>query len=263
MTAAQVPDKQELSREASQQLAVAQDFRVTNNDQLQDSAVKLVAIKTFQKRIDDQYDGRIAEAHKLHKGLLADKAALLAPVLQAEQIIKRAVLTYQQEEERKRLEAERKAQAEAERERKRLAEQAAAAEAKAKAEAEALRKQAEEQAAAGNAGKAAQLQARAAGKEQAGADKAAGLQTRAATVVAPVIPSTVSKVKGLSNRKTYKAVVTDKMAVLQAVVAGLIPIGAVDINESFLNAQARLQKESLNYPGVQVVPEDGLASRSA
>lgn len=253
--------RDQLAAEADKQLVVAKDFKITSNTGLVESAGLLQGIKALQKKITDELDPNIANAFKTHKDLVATKNRNLAPLAEAENIIKKAVLGYQQEQERIRKEAEAKAQAEADVERRRFEAKAAEAQAKAEAEAERLRKEADVAAAAGQAGVAARLTARADTKLAAGEQKAAQLQTRAASVISPIIPSNVPKVAGLSNRTTKKAVIVDKMQVLQGIVAGLIPIGAADLNETFLNAQARLQGDTLNYPGIRVVDESGISSR--
>ena len=81
--------------------------------------------------------------------------------------------------------------------------------------------------------------------------------------MAPIIAPTTPKIAGLSTRITYRAELTDKLALVKAVVAGLVPLNAVDPNMTFLNNQARVLKEDLIYPGVRVVQETGIASRSA
>ena len=69
------------------------------------------------------------------------------------------------------------------------------------------------------------------------------------------------KSDNLSTRKTYKANVIDKMALVKAVAEGRIPIMAVDANMTFLNNQARMLKNELKYDGVEVVEESGITYR--
>ena len=69
------------------------------------------------------------------------------------------------------------------------------------------------------------------------------------------------KTDNLSTRKTYKANVIDKMALVKAVAEGRIPIMAVDVNMTFLNNQARMLKNELKYDGVEVVEESGITYR--
>ncbi len=257
-----VADRQQLVVDAGQQLVVAKDFKVTSNAGMVESAGILQAIAALERKAGEVLDKHIANAFKTHKDLVAEKNAVMTPLAQAKLIVKKAVMAFQQDQEKIRLEVEAKAQAAADAERRKLEAKAAEAQAKAAEEAERLRKEAEAAAAAGRTSEAAKLTARADTKVAAGEQKAAQLQTRAAGVIAPIIPSSVQKVAGMSNRKTKKAVVVDKMKVLQGIVSGLIPIGAADLNEAFLNAQARLQGDDLNYPGIEVVEESGISSRS-
>jgi hypothetical protein len=67
----------------------------------------------------------------------------------------------------------------------------------------------------------------------------------------------------LSTRVTFKAVVLDKLELVKAVAAGIVPLNALDANMPFLNNQARAMRQTMAYPGVKVEEETGLASRSA
>ena len=69
------------------------------------------------------------------------------------------------------------------------------------------------------------------------------------------------KSDNLSTRKTYKANVIDKMALVKAVADGKIPLMAVEPNITFLNNQARALKKELRYDGVEVVEESGITYR--
>ena len=69
------------------------------------------------------------------------------------------------------------------------------------------------------------------------------------------------KTDNLSTKKTYKANVIDKMALIKAIAEGRIPIMAVDVNMTFLNNQARMLKNELKYDGVEVVEESGITYR--
>ena len=141
--------------------------------------------------------------------------------------LKRSLLQYQIAEEQRRRELEARAQEAARKEREKLEARAAKAEASGKAE------------------------------------KAEALQVAAASVIVPTVASTVSKISGISTRTSYRAEVVDKMELVKAVAAGTVPLNALDANLPFLNNQARAMKETLAYPGVRVVQETGLASRSA
>lgn len=222
-----VVETQEIQQESSNALLVAKTFRVTKSGEYLEAAGKLQAIKALAKKIDETFDPHIKRAFDAHRSLVAEKKLHLQPLEQAEGHIKRAVLGYQQEQERIRREHEAKAQEEARKEREKL-------------------------------------EARAAKAAEAGkVEKAAELTARADSVVTPLLAPSVPKIAGISTRVTYKATVIDKMALIQAVAAGKVPMNALDVNMPFLNNQARAMKETLAYPGVKVEQETGIASRSA
>lgn len=222
-----VIEAQEIAAESAGALTEAKAFRISSQEQYIASAGRLQNIKALQKKVADAFDPHIKRAYDAHKALVAEKNTHLSPLTEAEGHIKRAVLAYTLAEEAKRREAEAKLQEEARKEREKLEAQAAKAAEKGKTE------------------------------------KAAALQERASAVVAPIVAPSMPKVSGISTRITYKAEVTSKITLLKAIVEGKVPLVAVDINMAFLNTQARALKETLEYPGVKVVQETGLASRSA
>lgn len=220
-------ETQEIVAESTATLAVAQNFKVASAQQYIEAGEKLKGIKALMKKIDETFDPHIKRAHEAHRALVDEKRSHQTPLQTAEALLKRAIVTYQLAEEQKRREAEARVQEEARKEREKLEARAA--------------------------------KAAAAGKEE----KAAALATAASAVVAPIIMPTTPKVAGISTRTTYRAEVVDKMELVKAVAAGTVPLLALDANATFLNQQARSMKESLSYPGVKVVQETGLASRSA
>lgn len=217
----------ELVQETSNALAVAKDFRVTTQDQYIASADRLKAIKALSKKLDETFDPHIKRAFDAHRALVAEKKQHQQPLIDAEGYVKRAIRGYEQDQERIRLAVQAKAQEEARKERERLEAQAARAAEKGKAE------------------------------------KAQALQAAAAAVVAPIIAPTTPKIPGQYTRTTYRAEVTDKLALIKAVAAGSVPMTALEPSMPFLNNQARVLREDLIYPGVRVVTESGIASRSA
>jgi len=110
----------------------------------------------------------------------------------------------------------------------------------------------------------AKLQRAAERAEKAGREeKAAALQREAETVSMPIIAPSTPKVAGISTRKTYRANVVDKMALIRAVANGLVPTAALDVNQKFLSNQARALNTSLDYPGVEVVEDETISSRAS
>ena len=105
------------------------------------------------------------------------------------------------------------------------------------------------------------LEARAAKAEEKGkTEKADELRDRAAMVATPIVSIETPKVAGISTRETYKAVVFDKMALIRAVAEGEVPDVVLLYDQATLNAQARLLKTALNYPGVKVELVKSMAS---
>ena len=212
--------------ESSTALTAAQAFTITTPEQFVESGERLKGLKALSKKIDDTFDPHIKRAFDAHRSLVAEKRVHQNPLQTAEALIKRQILSYQQEQERERRELEAKAQEAARKEREKLEARAAKA------------------------------------AEKGQAEKAEALQTTAAAVVMPIIANTTPKIAGISTRTSYRAEVVDKMELVKAVAAGTVPLAALDVNTAYLNGQARLNKESLAYPGVKVVQETGIASRS-
>lgn len=222
-----VAETKAIAADAQTTLATAQAFKITSPQSYLEAGEMLKAIKALSRKIDETFDPHIKRAFEAHRALVADKKVHQTPLQTAEALLKRGLLAYDQEEERRRRELEAKAQEEARKEQERLAKKAATLEARGKVE------------------------------------QAAAVAAAAASVVAPIIPPSTPKIAGLSTRTTFRAEVVDKMELIKAVAAGAVPPNALEVNQPFLNNQARAMKETLAYPGVKVVPETGLASRSA
>lgn len=76
----------------------------------------------------------------------------------------------------------------------------------------------------------------------------------------PVVemPRTTPKISGVATQTYYSAEVVDARALFQAVHEGKVPMMAFVVNEPFLNRQATLLKETMNYPGVVVRSRVGI-----
>jgi len=175
-------------------------------------------IKGRMKKVHKILDPFVDRAYKAYKADYAERDRYLAPLEEAEALLKKPLGEWQAAEKRKQEEAQRALEAQARKE----AEEAQIA-------------QAEAAAAAGN-------------KEMA--EEIISQPTVAAPVVAPKI---VPKVAGLSFRDSYSAQVTDLKALLKGVLEGTVPMAAIEANQSFLNTQARALKAELKYPGVRVL----------
>lgn len=110
----------------SQALAIpvrAREIMVRSQEDLSLANAFLQDIKRLAAKITGTFDPQIAQAHSLHKSLLAQKRKFLDPLDEAERILKPKIADYLAEEDRKRLEAER-ARWRAEEEARRIAEKA-------------------------------------------------------------------------------------------------------------------------------------------
>lgn len=74
-----------------------------------------------------------------------------------------------------------------------------------------------------------------------------------------VVPE-VAKPQGVALRETWRAEVTDFMAMVKAVASGKVPPSYLLPNEQLLNQQARSLKAELRIPGVKAVKESGLSA---
>jgi len=94
--------------------------------------------------------------------------------------------------------------------------------------------------------------------DQAGADAAINGQG----IVNVSVPSSTPKVAGISTRELWSVEVTDKVALIKAVAAGLAPVNILDVNQTVANQMARALKTSLKYPGLKAVCTKTVAAGS-
>lgn len=201
---------------------------ITTADECEAAGEDLKGIKAKQKALED---ARTAITKPLLEAQRAVNALFKKPqdmLLEAERIVKRGILAYQDAEERKRREAE-----------------AAAAEA-ARKEREKLEAQAAKAAAAGKTGKAEALAA-----------------TAAAIPERIEIQSGAPVISGVSSRTTWRAEVTDKAALVAYISAHPEWLHLVELNMTALNGLARSQKSALALPGVRAIEEKQIAARAA
>jgi hypothetical protein len=214
-----------LVNEATAILSQAKTYVIQNNDQLQTAASELASIKTKAKQLDEQRKRMTKPLDDSKKEIMDFFRAPLDFLADAEGIIKHSIAGYQQAQERAAREAQAKLDAEARKQQEKLMVRAE---------------------------KAAES-----GKEE----KAHELAMQAASVVAPVVAANVDKAQGISTRQNWKAEVTDKMALVQAVAAGKLPISMLDVNMTSLNAIAKATKGEVEYPGVRFYPETVVSAR--
>ena len=169
------PEAQELIKEAEGIVAEYRTYTIVDNAQYSSAGDALKRIKTKAAELEELRKSMTKPLDESKKRIMDFFRKPLDFLAQAESIIKRSMLGFQQAEERKRLEAERKA--------KELADK----------EAEKLRKKAEKEAAKGNTAKAEEL------KQQA----------EETAAITPVVASTVEEVKGVSTKKIWKYRIVD------------------------------------------------------
>jgi phage-related minor tail protein len=186
-------------------------------------------LKATAKRVYEKFHPPVEAAHAAWKAAKDLENFFMKPFEEAEGIIKRKVVTFQQEiernqrEEAARIEAQR---AQEERLRK-----------------EELQRQADAAAAKGKA------------------EKAEALRAKAEEYVAPpvFVPPVVAQASGTAFKKTWKAEVTDLPAFLKAVAEGRAPLGVISINESALNAYAKGVKGTMAVQGLRVFEATSMA----
>jgi colicin import membrane protein len=201
--------------------------QISTAHQCEAAAEGLKSIKARQKQLEDARTSitkPLVDAQRAVNNLFRAPQETLA---EAERIIKRGILSYQDAEERKRLEAEA-------------------------APAEALRKEREK------------LEAQAARAQASGKhEKAEALRITAAEIPERMeIAATIAKVTGLASRSNWRAELLDKLAFVTYVAQHPEWLNLLEPNMTALNGLARSQKSALALPGVKAVEERQLAARA-
>jgi len=122
---------------------------IKNQAEYEKADAFLVADKMLQKKIHEAFDKIVDDSYRTYVGARETRKEYLKPVLEAEKVVNRIMVAYDDKMEQKRIEEQRrveaKARAEEEKKRKELEERAARWTAKGKeAKAEALQEEAEE-----------------------------------------------------------------------------------------------------------------------
>ena len=223
------PDpQQKLTKESTALVTQAKAMVIKTADDCTRADEIRKQIKGVRARVKEFLGPIVEAAHKAHKLAKERFNQLDEPLVEVDRILGDRIGSWVREQRRIEEEARIKAQLEA---------QKAAIEA-----AQELRvEQANNLAAAGEVEEAAEL-------------------IEAPIEVAPVkvvVESAVPKIDGRTIRDKYRAEVYDLKKLVDAVAAGVVPLPAVMGSEKFLNAQAKLFKntEAMGYPGVRVVLE--------
>lgn len=220
------PEAEKLATQSSGMLAVAQAFKIDSPEMYDAAAVELKSIKAKAKELEETRKSLTKPIDEAKAKIMDFFCQPLDFLAKAESAIKGSMLTYQNEQERLRREEEARRQEIARREQ------------------EKLQKRAEKAA------------------EKGQTEKAEALMETAQAIPTPIVTPTIQKVAGIATKTTWKAEVTDKMALIKAVAAGQVPMSVLDVNQTVLNKMAVALKEELNYPGVKAVAEQSMAVRA-
>lgn len=216
MSTALVPkEASNIQEEGLVLIGQAEELEIIDKASADDAGRFLQAIKQYQARVKEIMDPIVKAADHAHKVAVQQRNLLLGPALEAEQNIKRSLVSWEQAEQ-DRLKAQREAQEKAARE---------AGEAERDRQAKALLDQ---------------------GKPAAAAAVAAAPPPVAITPPPPAPP----KVQGVSFKDVWSAEVTSKLDLVKAVAEGKQPLELLDANMTVLNKLAVALKEHLNIPGV-------------
>ena len=229
ITAPETDEVESAAQAANEQsielMARAEAFTIATAAEYQTSGDLLRDIKARQKAVTDTRTGITKPMDAAKKRVMDIFKPVSDRLIAAEQTIKAAMLTFAQVEERRQRaeQAERERIAEVERKR---------------------------------------LESRAAAARESGNEEKADVLEETATQVAPPPPEAPTKAAGVHTVTTWRAEVTDKMALIKAAAAdaNLAPYLTVEMPK--LNALARSLKGEMNIPGVRAVAETGVAARA-
>lgn len=225
MSQPNIPSEAQLASVSSPILETANSFIIDSPVMYEMAGDELKTIKAKYKLLEDQRKAITQPMDAAKKQVMDLFRKPLEMLEQAEGIIKRTMLAYQNEQRRLQAEAQRKIDEAAAAERQRMAEQAKAA-------------------------------------EQTGDTAGAvALQAAADMVVAPTVKMEPAKVSGISTTVRWSAEITDKIAFLQHALAHPEFMEAIDINMKPLNQMAVALKDKLNIPGVKAVSTESISAR--
>ncbi|WP_256729676.1 hypothetical protein [Burkholderia pseudomallei] len=252
-----------LQKTAQDALATAKSYVIDSPEMYQLAADELAQIKTLQKNVEKQ---RTDITGPMNAALKAVNALFKAPgdwLDQAEQILKRAMLGYQQAEERKRREEQAERERQAAAERARVPEEAAAERARSERDAAALRQQAERAQQTGDVEAAARLATQAEARQEQADMLVDELSETKQLISAPTVEQALPKVKGVSTRTVWKVEVTDKLAFVKYIAAHPEYLELIEPNMPAVNKLGLALKKACPLEGVRVYEDQQLASRAA
>lgn len=227
MTHANIPSEQELASVSNPILETAQSFVIDSPVMYEMAADELKTIKGQYNALEEKRKAITAPMDAAKRQVMDLFRKPLEALEQAESLIKRTMLTYQQEQRRLEAEAQRKLNEAAEAERQRMAEQAKTAE------------------------------------ESGDVAAAVALQSASEMVVAPVVQIAPAKVSGIRTTVRWSAEVTDKVAYLKHVLEHPELIDTVEISMKPLNQMATALKDKMSIPGIRAVSTESMSARAA
>lgn len=247
------PEVQALTTQIGQLEAVA-GRAVTTAEEYQASAETLRQVKAAQKRLEETRTSLTGPINAALRRLNDFFRAPADRLVNAERLIKRGMVAFDEEQDRIRREKQRQADEEARQARERAEREAAAAREKAEREARELRERADKEAEAGRLAEAAKLAQRAESKIERAEVKAETLQQAAAATVAPIVQAEAPRVRGVATREVWKCAVED---------ASKIPREYLVVDEVKLRKVVAALKGDTRIPGVRVWAEKQIAAGAA
>jgi hypothetical protein len=218
-----------MRQEATGVVDWAHSLAVASKSDADEAMVKLAEIKGIRNRWVAYWAPLKKAANEAWKGIVAKEKEGTDAVDAAERLVKAKVLAWQQAERAKAEAEQRRLQAEAD--------------AKARAEQERLLKLAE---------------------QRKTPEKQEEYRQAAAAVVAPVVTvsAPVADAAGTSTRKTFKAVLVDKDALIKAATPGSVASTMLVFDQRVADAFARSTKGAVAVPGVRLDEVESLSVRS-
>lgn len=239
-----------LTTTAEQALNNATAYVIDSDSMFQVVSDDLKKIKALQKEVEEKrtsITGPLNQAVKAVNDLFRSPKDYLD---RAEATLKRSMVAYTTEKNR--IAQEERAKAEAER--RRLEEE----ERRALEAARLAEQEAHEAVAVGDQESAVKAM-----NEARHALSQADMVAMSANMMAVAPAEPELKVSGISTRLTYRAEVTDMMALVRAVAQGTAPIECLQADTKFLGQMARAFKKSGQiYPGVQSIEDRSISARS-
>ena len=202
----------------------ARELKITDQATLTQANEYLKQAKQIRAEIDKTFDPHIAQLHKSHKELLAEKRRFTDPLEQAEKILRPAIGTYLHEQEQRALEADR-ARRRAEQEAEKIADEATDL-------SYALIKN-------GDLEEAKKI------ADDAKAEVRQTLDSRPEALEAPVT-------EDIQKRTTWHFEITDEAA---------IPREYLMINEKKIGQVVRAMKDQTRIPGIRAYPKRSVSTR--